>query len=496
MLLVSALAALTAAWPACVARAADRVYWTNYNGFKISFANLDASDAGDLATSGATVYGPDGVALDPAAGRIYWANVGAGANKISFANLNGSGGGDLAITGATVSTPIGVAVDPAAGRIYWSNFVDKLSFANLDGSGGGDLTTTGATVSDPQGVVLDPAAGRIYWANAAGNKLSFAKLDSSGGGDLTTTGATVNQPAGVALDLAAGRIYWANAAGGKLSFANLNGSGGGDLIITGATVSAPSGVALDLAAGRIYWTNRFPDKLSFANLDGSGGGDLTTLTATLDQPSFLALLKRPSATGAPAVTGGSTTGSTLSCSQGSWAPDLVPALLYRSPQSFTFQWSLGGAEIAGATQGSITASSPGDYSCQVTATNEAGSASQTSASHPVSQVTFGGCTLVTFEFVARQIPARGPLKVGVANANDFEVTGTLSGETVSRVSVARERRLKLKAKAFSVAAHAEITVQLKLRKVLRRLLRRHKRDLRLTATFGDTAGHTCTVTLP
>jgi hypothetical protein len=33
-------------------------------------------------------------AFDPAAGRIYWANVVG--NKISFANLNGSGGGDLA----------------------------------------------------------------------------------------------------------------------------------------------------------------------------------------------------------------------------------------------------------------------------------------------------------------------------------------------------------------------------------------------------------------
>ena len=467
-----------------------------YNGFKISFVNLDGSGGGDLATGGATVYGPDGLALDPAAGRIYWANVGAGANKISFANLNGSGGGDLTITGATVSQPIGVAVDPEAGRIYWSSFVDKISFANLDGSGGGDLTTTGAAVSDPQGVVLDPAARRIYWANAADDKISFANLDGSGGGDLTTPGATVHQPQGVALDLAAGRIYWANAAGGKLSFANLDGSGGGDLTITGATVSAPGGVALDLAAGRIYWTNRFPDKLSFANLDGSGGGDLTTLTATLDQPSFLALLERPSATGAPGVTGGSTTGSTLSCSQGSWAPDLVSALLYRSPQSFTFQWSLGGADIAGATQSSITASSPGDYSCQVTATNGAGSASQTSASHPVSQATSGGCPLVTLEFADTQIPARGPLKVGVANANDFEVTGTLSGETVSRVPVAHERQMTLKTKAFSVAAHAEIIVRLKLPKALRRLLRRnHKRELRLTATIGYPAGDTCTVTL-
>jgi hypothetical protein len=35
-----------------------------------------------------------------------------------------------------------VAFDPAAGRIYWANVVDnKISFANLNASGGGDLAT-------------------------------------------------------------------------------------------------------------------------------------------------------------------------------------------------------------------------------------------------------------------------------------------------------------------------------------------------------------------
>jgi hypothetical protein len=48
-----------------------------------------------------------------------------------------------------------------------------------------------------------------------------------------------------------------------------------------------------------------------------------------------------------------------------------------------FQWSVGGAEIAGATQSSITTSAPGDYSCRVTAENHAGSATQASAAHAV-----------------------------------------------------------------------------------------------------------------
>ena len=50
---------------------------------------------------------PAGVAIDAAAGKIYWANAGPGttdANTISWAKLDGSGGGDLKTTGASVNS--------------------------------------------------------------------------------------------------------------------------------------------------------------------------------------------------------------------------------------------------------------------------------------------------------------------------------------------------------------------------------------------------------
>ncbi len=284
---------------------------------------------------------PRGVAIDPAAGRIYWANAGAG--KISFASLDGSGGGgDLSTTGATMSSPISVAVDPSAGRIYWANPAptNKISFANLDGSGGGgDVTTTGANVDNPQGVALDPAARRIYWSNVYGNKISYANLDGSGGADLSTTGATMHNPLGVAVDASAGRIYWGNALSTKIAFARLDGSG--------------------------------------------GGGDLTTTGATANGPDFPTLLKAPTAAGPPAITGGAAKGSVLSCSNGSWAADLAPSFLFRAPGGFAYSWSRDGTSVSGATASSLTASAAGDYRCTVTASNAAGSASQTSGAHTV-----------------------------------------------------------------------------------------------------------------
>jgi hypothetical protein len=107
---------------------------------------------------------------------------------------------------------------------------------------------------------------------------------------------------------------------------------------------------------------------------------------------------------------------------------------------------------------------------------------------------FGAKTLVTLKLATRRIPARGPLKVRVSNANDFLVTGRLSGQTTSRVTVSRKRRVKLKAKSFQVGAHAGKTVKLRLPKVLRRLLARTgKLSLRLTAEVKDPAGNARTV---
>ena len=375
-------AALLCLSAAPTALGSNSVYWTNYGATKLSFAGLDGSGGGDLATGTATVTMPFGTAIDAAAGRIYWANYGA--NKISFARLDGSGGGDVPTGSATVNQPAGVAVDPAAGRIYWANYAaSKISFANLDGSGGGDLATGGATVLSPMGVAIDPAAGRIYWANYNGGKISFARLDGTGGGDVPTGSATVSGPMGVAVDPAAGRVYWATYIGGTISFANLNGTGGGDINTNGATVSHPEGVAIDPTSGRIYWGNYTGNKISYTRLDGTGGADLPTAGATTNGPTYPAILDAPSPAGAPAISGGSAVGSTLSCSQGSWAPDLLSQFLYRAPASFGHQWSLNGADIAGASQASILVSAPGDYRCRVTATNHAGSSSQTSDAHAV-----------------------------------------------------------------------------------------------------------------
>ena len=318
-------------------------------------------------------------------GKLYW--VDQFNNTVSFANLDGSGGGNLNTTGASVSNPQGVAINPATGTVYWANGggASPVSFANVNGSGGGNLNVTGATPDEPSGLAIDQNTNKVYWANFGNNTISFANLDNSGGGgQLNLTGATADGPAGVALDLAAGRVYWTNFSNNTISFAKLDGTGGGGQLSTaGATINEPWGLAIDPAAGKVYWANFATGGIGFAKLDGSGGGNLSVAPLTPTMSEFPSLLEVPTNTAAPAVSGGSTQGSTLTCSQGSWAADLMGSYLYQTPNSFVYGWTLNGSPVPGAVSNSITATAPGSYICQVTAANQAGATQKPSLAHAV-----------------------------------------------------------------------------------------------------------------
>ncbi len=285
------------------ALADDSIYWTASSadpelGNQIYTASLDGSSVGPttVVTTGATVSGPLGVALDPAADRVYWSDD-SSADRLSWANLDGSGGGDLDTTGATVSFPAGIVVDHLAGRVYWAN------------TGGGSNTIllgeprrqrrrrprhgTGATMNAPVGTALDRAGGRIYWTNYFGQPISWANLDGSGGGDLDTTGATVDSPWGLAIDPTLGRIYWANTNNGSIGYASLSGGDGGVLPID-IVPQDPRMGAFDPATGRLYWTDAAAGLVHYTATDGSG--DTVTLypsDVVSGEPTSAALLRAP-----------------------------------------------------------------------------------------------------------------------------------------------------------------------------------------------------------
>lgn len=356
---------------ASAAGAAQTVFWGSFNPSKISHAPIGNGKGADIPIPPALVDGPEGTAVDSAAGRVYWAN-GSG-NTIGYANFDGSGAGLLNTSGATVDEPGGLAIDPADGRVYWANTSgDSISYAALNGSGGGNVNTAGATVEEPSGVVLDPTAGRIYWTSYKADTVSYASLNGSGGANLNTSGAPVEGPVGLAIDATTGRIYWANSRGESIGYASASGGNGGE-VDTRSTLDTPAGVAIDPALQTIFWADEGLDQIGAAGLQGGTPLSAATSGATLETANFPVLLESPRNVDKPAVQGQHKPGATLTCTQGTWRGDLIESFLYRAPQSFSYQWFRNGKPVTGATAATTVANKVGAYTCDVTATNFAGS---------------------------------------------------------------------------------------------------------------------------
>jgi DNA-binding beta-propeller fold protein YncE len=375
-----ALSIFAAGWLASAAAASDSIYWSSYttNG-GLQFGDLGGSGAQTLFPG---ENSPEGVAIDAATGKIYWADTGTGAGTgtangtgaIRVANLDGTGAHDL-FTGE--SQPAGVAIDPAAGLIYWADAVrgaGTIRVGNLDGSAA--ARTLFAGEDWPVGVTIDPAAGTIYWASYNSYLIRVGNLDGTG---ARTLFSAENSPTQLAVDPAAGKIYWTNEFLGLVRVGNLDGTGARTLYTEGGNAGGVDvgGVAIDSAAGKIYWTDTNLGTVRVGSLDGTAPAQ--SLYTGQTSPWMVALLRAPLGTGVPQVSGGAAVGQTLSCGPGTWGSDLLSAFLYRAPRSFAYQWTVGRAPIAGATSSSVIVSSPGDYRCQVTATNAAGSSTQTSA---------------------------------------------------------------------------------------------------------------------
>ena len=371
------------------AQAAETIYWDNYDNASdadtVSFADINGGGGGLLSLGSAKLDQPEGMAYDTVTNRLFVAS--SGNDEIVAISLDGGGGAAFTAPGAVIDEPEGVTVDPATRTIYWVNSegAGSIGWAKLDGSAGGLLDTTGATLDGPYKIALDPVAGRLYWINSGANpySISYISVNGGSGGTLNLDGATPSTGlSALVVDPAGGRIYFSDGNNDRVSFAALSGGNGGDLNLTGASIDEPYGLAFDPSLSRLYWGNYgngnvATGAIGFVNLAGGGGG-ITPTTAPVNGPQDPVIIKSPSGTGAPAVTRDTKNRAALSCSDGIWGADYAGSFVYQAPRSFAYQWTRNGAAIAGATAATYTAVKAGSYACVVTATNQAGTGSQTS----------------------------------------------------------------------------------------------------------------------
>jgi len=262
---------------------AQQLYYTNGSGLssQIGRAGIDGSNQTTLISSG--LNGADGIRLDVAGGKLYWAEQGG---NIQRANIDGT---NVELLVAAGGNPHAVSLDLIAGKVYWTEVAgNRIRRANLDGSNI-ELVTN---LNSPDGIVVDPVGAKVYWSR--GNVVRRANLDGSSNELLYTSGS----PHGLALDTAAGKVYWTNFGNGRVQRGDMDGSGPLEDLVTG--LATPLDIALDLIPGKMYWTELSGGgSLKRANLDGTNIE--TVLGAGLSGPFGIALSPTTLPTTVPAL---------------------------------------------------------------------------------------------------------------------------------------------------------------------------------------------------
>ena len=148
--------------------------------------------------------------------------------------------------------------------------------------------------------------------------------------------------------------------------------------------NGPGGVAVDPVAGKIYWVNFFDGSVRVGNLDGTGtASTLRGVVRRPEQPAPARPVAQPGGRRGPEVSGGAGINQELTCSQGALGPRPARGLPLRAPRPFAYEWQKDGVGPILGTDANFTPTEAGSYTCRVTATNQAGSDSQTSAPHSV-----------------------------------------------------------------------------------------------------------------
>lgn len=253
--------------------AQQKIYWTDRATEKIQRADLDGQNIEDLVTG---LSLPQGIALDPANSKMYWA---AFFPKIQRADLDGSNVEELVTTGAVF--PRGIALDLAHGKMYWTDpNEDEIKRADLDGS---NIESVGGGPG-PWGIAIDPIDRKMYWTDMASTepKIRRANLDGSNVETILTE-VRLLQPLGIAIDPVDRKMYWVDRGTRRIHRADLDGQNIED-IVTG--LDRPCGIALDPTNGKVYWTDQGTRRIERADLDGQ---NIESVVGGLNTPEFIAV---------------------------------------------------------------------------------------------------------------------------------------------------------------------------------------------------------------
>jgi DNA-binding beta-propeller fold protein YncE len=272
---------------------AGRLFLLDLSGDRVVLLNSDGSDRKVIVTDCRL---PDGIVIDPAAGHIYWTNMGnpkADDGSIERADLDGRNRKTIVPEGGTF-TPKQLQLEKNSGMLYWCDREGmRVLRANLDGS---DIETLVDTSQGDQrpgrdptkwcvGVAIDVDGDKIYWTqkgpdNAGKGRLFRAGIELPAGqtasnrADIEVLYDGLPEPIDLELDLNNRVMYWTDRGdpprGNTVNRAPMDADGKGrpapEIVLT--HLMEGIGIALDLKGDRMFITD-FGGNVLTAKLDGS-----------------------------------------------------------------------------------------------------------------------------------------------------------------------------------------------------------------------------------
>jgi len=269
---------------------AGRLFLLELSGGRIHSMNPDGSDRKVIITG---AHMPDGIAVDTAAGHIYWTNMGSspGTNdgSIERAALDGHHRKMIVPPGITF-TPKQIQLDKKNGKLYWCDREGmRVMRANLDGTGIETLVETGRSEADRRdqtrwcvGIAIDRMRGQIYWTQKGSDNSGLGRIFRAGidlpereapneRTDIEVFFDRLPEPIDLEIDRENRVLYWTDRGdppnGNTVNRASMDAKPQAPEIVLTHLMEG-IGIALDMPRRRMFVTD-LGGSLHVAQLDGS-----------------------------------------------------------------------------------------------------------------------------------------------------------------------------------------------------------------------------------
>jgi hypothetical protein len=291
-----------------------RLFVLELNAGLIHTMNPDGSDKKAIVSNCRL---PDGIAVDVAAGHIYWTNMGNPAlndGSIERADLDGENRRVIVPEGGTY-TPKQLHLDKENGKLYWGDREGmRVMRANLDGSQVETLVEAGRGDEDRRdqtrwcvGITIDPKLRKIYWTQKGPDNGGLGRIfrdnieiqkgeNAANRSDIEVLFDQLPEPIDLELDLANRVLYWTDRGdaprGNTVNRAPIDKKADPQILVT--HLMEGIGIALDVPGNGMFVTD-FAGSVYSADLDGKNErnflyaqGNLTGI-AYAEKATFIAV---------------------------------------------------------------------------------------------------------------------------------------------------------------------------------------------------------------